>query len=79
MMIEVGFVDGNATYKGWLNMDCVEYMYRTKSYTAIGLASGKTTRVYEKPDTIFKMITDYLKGDATPPKETKKKQKADGK
>lgn len=71
-MLEINFVDGDKTYKGYINADNIEYVYRMKSYTVIGLVSGKTCRAYEKPETLFKATADASDGK----KETKGKRSA---
>lgn len=75
MMIQISFLDGDKTINGYLNEDNIEYMYRTKSYTVVGLVSGKTMRAYEKPETLFKTTADVSDGK----RETKGKRKSDSK
>lgn len=72
-LIEVGFVDGSDTFKGYINPEAIVSMHRTKKYTVVRLIDGIAYRVFEKPETILNMIesaTDISVAE----KETKKKR-----
>ena len=73
MMIEVGFVDGSDTFKGYINPDTIACMYRAKKYTVVRLIDGMGYKIYEKPETILNMIKSATDTPVAK-KETKKKQ-----
>ena len=72
-LIEVGFVDGSDTFKGYINPDAIACMHRTKKYTVVRLIDGIAYRVFEKPETILNMIKSET-DTSVAKKETKKKQ-----
>lgn len=72
-LIEVGFVDGSDTFKGYINPDAIVSMHRAKKYTVVRLIDGIAYRVFEKPETILNMIRSATDASVAE-KETKKKQ-----
>ena len=75
MMIEVGFVDGSDTFKGYINPDTIACMYRAKKYTVVRLIDGMGYKIYEKPETILNMIK-AVTDTSVAEKETKGKRTA---